>query len=90
MTTPKSITLDDRAVAFEDGETIYKVASRVHAEIPTLCYDERVGPMSDQLAPDDAHENIRCVAEAGNDTDGHAGHVLWNGRFLEQGEIDTT
>ena len=31
-------------VSFTPGETIYEVASRHSAEIPTLCYDKRLDP----------------------------------------------
>ena len=45
MTSTKKITLDGREVEFEDGETIYAVARRTSAEIPTLCYDDRLDPL---------------------------------------------
>ena len=37
-----TLTLDGRTVTFRDGETIYQVARRAKAEVPTLCYDERL------------------------------------------------
>ena len=37
-----SITIDGTEVAFTLGETIYEVAQRAQAEIPTLCYDPRL------------------------------------------------
>ena len=36
--------LDGVEVSFTPGETIYEVASRHSAEIPTLCYDKRLDP----------------------------------------------
>jgi formate dehydrogenase alpha subunit len=36
------LTLDGREVAFEEGETLYLVASRERKEVPTLCYDDRL------------------------------------------------
>ena len=36
------MTLDGREVSFTPGETIYQVAQRNQAEIPTLCYDPRL------------------------------------------------
>ncbi|MCA9320605.1 MAG: (2Fe-2S)-binding protein [Planctomycetes bacterium] len=38
----QELHLDGRAVAFEDGETLYEVARREGLKIPTLCYDERL------------------------------------------------
>lgn len=37
-----TLTLDGRQVEFTPGETIYQVAQRHQAEIPTLCYDDRL------------------------------------------------
>ena len=36
------MTLDGREASFTPGETIYQVAQRHQAEIPTLCYDPRL------------------------------------------------
>ena len=36
------LTLDGEQVTFTPGETIYEVAERYRAEIPTLCYDDRL------------------------------------------------
>lgn len=38
------ISLDGVEVEFHDGETIYEVAIRHGAAIPTLCYDPRLNP----------------------------------------------
>lgn len=39
-----TMTLDGKEVSFTEGETIYEVAKRERAEIPTLCYDPRLEP----------------------------------------------
>lgn len=39
------ITLDGRAVPFEDGDTILDVANRAAIDIPTLCHDPRLAPV---------------------------------------------
>lgn len=39
-----TMTIDGRDVEFQSGETVLAAARRVGAEIPTLCYDERVSP----------------------------------------------
>ncbi len=39
-----TITIDGQTVAFTPGETIYEVARRIGAWIPTLCYDPRLEP----------------------------------------------
>ena len=36
------LTLDGKAVPFEDGETIYDVSRRHGDAVPTLCYDDRL------------------------------------------------
>jgi predicted molibdopterin-dependent oxidoreductase YjgC len=41
---PATLTLDGAVVEFTPGETIYDVAQRHRAEIPTLCYDPRLEP----------------------------------------------
>ena len=40
----ETMILDGVEVSFTPGETIYEVASRNSAEIPTLCYDKRLDP----------------------------------------------
>ena len=38
-----TMTVDDQAVEFTEGETIYEVATRrLNRDIPTLCYDDRL------------------------------------------------
>jgi predicted molibdopterin-dependent oxidoreductase YjgC len=44
-TTTQVMTLDGEEVTFEAGETVYEVASRRSADIPTLCYDPRLEPL---------------------------------------------
>jgi NADH dehydrogenase/NADH:ubiquinone oxidoreductase subunit G len=39
-----TITLDGQQVAFTPGETIYEIAQRQRAFVPTLCYDPRLKP----------------------------------------------
>jgi NADH dehydrogenase/NADH:ubiquinone oxidoreductase subunit G len=39
-----TLTLDGEIVAFTPGETIYEVARRQGAFVPTLCYDPRLKP----------------------------------------------
>jgi predicted molibdopterin-dependent oxidoreductase YjgC len=39
-----AMTLDGKEVTFTEGETVYEVAERHGAEIPTLCYDPRLEP----------------------------------------------
>ena len=39
-----TITLDGEQVAFTPGETIYEIAQRQGAFVPTLCYDPRLKP----------------------------------------------
>jgi predicted molibdopterin-dependent oxidoreductase YjgC len=39
------ITLDGRAVPFQEGETILDVARREGVDIPTLCHDPRLAPV---------------------------------------------
>ena len=38
------ITIDETEVPFKPGETVYEIASRNQAQIPTLCYDPRLEP----------------------------------------------
>ena len=38
----ESLSLDGTQVAFAPGETLYDVATRHRAEVPTLCYDPRL------------------------------------------------
>lgn len=40
----QTLTLDGVEVSFEPGETLYEVAERSRARIPTLCYDPRLEP----------------------------------------------
>jgi predicted molibdopterin-dependent oxidoreductase YjgC len=40
--TRLTINLDGRDVEFHDGETIYQVSKRHAAQVPTLCYDDRL------------------------------------------------
>jgi len=42
--TRPTINLDGRDVEFTDGETIYQVSRRHAAQVPTLCYDDRLAP----------------------------------------------
>src|SRR5690606_3899377 len=42
--TRPTIRLDGRDVEFTEGETIYQVARRHAAQVPTLCYDDRLAP----------------------------------------------
>lgn len=37
-----TLTLDGEEVAFSPGETLYEVTRRSAADVPTLCYDERL------------------------------------------------
>lgn len=47
-TTPKArplvLTMDGQEVSFRAGETLYQVSLRLRAEVPTLCYDDRLDP----------------------------------------------
>jgi NADH dehydrogenase/NADH:ubiquinone oxidoreductase subunit G len=43
-TSPPTIMLDGRQVAFSPGETIYEIAQRQGTFVPTLCYDPRLKP----------------------------------------------
>lgn len=43
-TGSSTLTLDGKSLAFTPGETIYEVAARSAAFIPTLCYDPRLKP----------------------------------------------
>ncbi len=36
------MTIDGQEVAFEEGKTIYEVASALGKSVPTLCYDDRL------------------------------------------------
>jgi NADH dehydrogenase/NADH:ubiquinone oxidoreductase subunit G len=44
ISSPPTITLDGRLVAFSPGETIYEIAQRQRTFVPTLCYDPRLKP----------------------------------------------
>ena len=39
------LTLDGQVVPFQEGETLYEVASRHGDKVPTLCYDKRLEPL---------------------------------------------
>src|SRR5262245_54454501 len=39
-----TMTLDGEQVAFTPGETLYEIAQRQGAFVPTLCYDPRLKP----------------------------------------------
>jgi len=41
-TQTQSLTIDGTEVAFSEGETIFEVAQRASAKVPTLCYDNRL------------------------------------------------
>jgi predicted molibdopterin-dependent oxidoreductase YjgC len=41
-TQTATLTLDGKKVDFTPGETLYQVSQRQGAEVPTLCYDERL------------------------------------------------
>jgi NADH dehydrogenase/NADH:ubiquinone oxidoreductase subunit G len=41
---PPMLTLNGEAVAFAAGETVYEIAARQGAFVPTLCYDPRLKP----------------------------------------------
>ncbi len=38
------LEMDGQSVTFEPGETLYEVGQRLRAQIPTLCYDDRLEP----------------------------------------------
>ncbi|HMN28972.1 MAG TPA: 2Fe-2S iron-sulfur cluster-binding protein, partial [Caldilineaceae bacterium] len=42
--TQLTLTLDGETLPFTSGETIYEVAQRNGAFVPTLCYDPRLKP----------------------------------------------
>ena len=44
MPDEQTINIDGVDVAFEEGETIYEISSRIEKEVPTLCYDPRLEP----------------------------------------------
>lgn len=46
---PFTITIDNRPVEVEDGETVLVAARRLELEIPTLCFLERCGPLTSCL-----------------------------------------
>ena len=57
------LTVDERALLAEDGETILQVATRNHIEIPTLCYLEDVAATVDfNLVMNSAGEFIELQA----------------------------
>jgi predicted molibdopterin-dependent oxidoreductase YjgC len=39
-----TLTMDGHDVAFTPGETLYEVSRRLRAEVPTLCFDDRLEP----------------------------------------------
>ena len=39
-----TLTLDGELVPFSPGETLYEISQRARAEVPTLCYDDRLEP----------------------------------------------
>jgi predicted molibdopterin-dependent oxidoreductase YjgC len=39
-----TLTMDGEKVAFTLGETLYEVSQRQQADVPTLCYDDRLEP----------------------------------------------
>ncbi len=39
-----TLTMDGQEVTFHDGETLYEISRRRGAEVPTLCYDDRLDP----------------------------------------------
>lgn len=43
-TRRETLTLDGKEVPYTPGETIYEIAQRHQAKIPTLCYDKRLEP----------------------------------------------
>ena len=40
--TRPTLNLDGRDVEFSEGETIYQVSKQHAAQVPTLCFDERL------------------------------------------------
>lgn len=49
MSANFSITIDDRPVEVQPGETVLAAARRLGIDIPTLCYLERCGPLTSCL-----------------------------------------
>jgi predicted molibdopterin-dependent oxidoreductase YjgC len=39
-----TVTMDGDEVGFKPGETLYEIAKRRRAEVPTLCFDDRLDP----------------------------------------------
>jgi predicted molibdopterin-dependent oxidoreductase YjgC len=39
-----ALTMDRAEVSFTPGETLYQISQRQRAEVPTLCYDDRLEP----------------------------------------------
>ena len=39
---PNVLTMDGQEVSFEPGETLYEISERLNAQVPTLCYDDRL------------------------------------------------
>ncbi len=39
-----TLTFDGDEVSFEPGETLYQISKRRQAEVPTLCFDDRLDP----------------------------------------------
>jgi predicted molibdopterin-dependent oxidoreductase YjgC len=42
--TSETLTMDGQEVSFAPGETLYEVSRRLHAQVPTLCFDDRLEP----------------------------------------------
>jgi predicted molibdopterin-dependent oxidoreductase YjgC len=42
--TVGTLTMDGEEVSFVEGETLYEISQRRQAEVPTLCYDDRLEP----------------------------------------------
>lgn len=38
------LTMDGQEVSFSAGETLYQISQRLNAQVPTLCYDDRLDP----------------------------------------------
>lgn len=41
-TRTQTLEIDGESVSFSPGETIYEVSQRLHKDVPTLCYDDRL------------------------------------------------
>ena len=40
-----TLEMDGQEVRFTPGQTLYEVSQSLHAEVPTLCYDDRLEPL---------------------------------------------